>query len=115
HDLVGRHEQEFGLRVDEFADQPRSGDPVYLHFLARHPLHAEFSFLCLTMPGAGSAAWLAPPARDADGRVHRQPSPHLPHAARRSSASQALRMDSFSLAGMPAASTTSMRRLKLPT
>src|SRR5262245_39038319 len=43
HHLVGRHAQEFGLWVDEFSDQPRAGDPIYFHLLARHPLHGALS------------------------------------------------------------------------
>ena len=31
HDLVARHENELGVLVDEFLDQPRAGDPIDLH------------------------------------------------------------------------------------
>src|SRR5215470_3584528 len=41
HHLLGWHEQELRLRVDEFADQPRAGDPVNLHVLTCHPFHVH--------------------------------------------------------------------------
>ena len=33
HHLVGGHEQELGLRIDELLDEPRAGDPVHLDLL----------------------------------------------------------------------------------
>src|SRR5437868_10034373 len=41
-DLVGRDEQELGLRVHELADQPRAGDAVHLDALTGYPLHDGF-------------------------------------------------------------------------
>src|SRR5262249_3797110 len=39
HHLVGRREDELRLAIDEFADEPRAGDAVYLYALAGDPLH----------------------------------------------------------------------------
>src|SRR6185295_5559700 len=36
---LARHEQELGLRIDEFPDQPGAGDAIDLDALAGNPLH----------------------------------------------------------------------------
>jgi len=37
--LFRRHEDEFGLRINELLDEPGARHPVHLHFLARNPFH----------------------------------------------------------------------------
>ena len=38
-DLLIRHEDKFGLRVNELLDESRAGHAVNLHFLAGNPFH----------------------------------------------------------------------------
>src|SRR6266403_6187323 len=42
HYLIRRHEKEFGLRINEFFDQPRTGHPVHFDFFASNPFHSYF-------------------------------------------------------------------------
>src|SRR5215213_11465193 len=39
HNLVARYENELGILVDKFLDQPRASYPINLHALSRDPLH----------------------------------------------------------------------------
>src|SRR5215210_4227304 len=39
HHLVARYENELGVLVDKFLDQPRASNPIDLHALSRDPLH----------------------------------------------------------------------------
>src|SRR5439155_24099441 len=42
HDLVGRHEQQFGLGIYESTNQPGACDAVDVNVLSSHPLHDAF-------------------------------------------------------------------------
>jgi hypothetical protein len=42
-DLVRRNKNEFGLRVDEFPDEPRARHTVNFHFLTGNPFHTFHS------------------------------------------------------------------------
>src|SRR5581483_4194578 len=108
--LVGRHEQEFGLRIYELADQPGTGDAVHLHLLTSHPLHVEPPStiglpICSIRPRASCTRC----------RCACSP-PDIPSSSARcrarSSICHASRMASFSSAEMALASTTSMGCLK---
>ena len=55
HHLVGRGEDELGVLVDEFPDQPGAGDAVDLHMLARDPFHGGSPF-CKSNFGAAASS-----------------------------------------------------------
>src|SRR5579864_4765623 len=44
HDFVLRHEQKFGLRIDEYANQPGAGYSVHFDSLACYPIHDQVPF-----------------------------------------------------------------------
>src|SRR5439155_2717327 len=54
----GRHEEEFGIVVDEPDDEPGTGDPVDLRAFAGNPLHADSP----EVRGCGSGTVAAPMA-----------------------------------------------------
>ena len=39
--LIGRDEEKFGLRIDEFFNEPWTGDAVHFHFFACDPFHND--------------------------------------------------------------------------
>src|SRR5437867_12923730 len=43
-DLIGGNEEELGLRINEFPNQPGTSHAVHLYFLTRYPFH-RFSFV----------------------------------------------------------------------
>src|SRR5262245_47995210 len=58
HDLIDGNENEFSMRINELLDEPRTGDPVNLHLLARHPFHEAllprwFNLKCSRVPTRG--------------------------------------------------------------
>src|SRR5260370_4752676 len=70
HHLVFRHEQEFGLGVDEFADEPGAGYPIHFHSLTRNPFHGKNPFfqwpLALLAFARTSRAAFRPAAKSSD-------------------------------------------------
>src|SRR5437870_3929282 len=45
HHAVCRNEEELGLGIDEFLDEPRAGHPVHFHPFTRDPFHTASSSL----------------------------------------------------------------------
>src|SRR5438067_9368428 len=64
HYLFGRYEQELGLVVDELPDQPRAGDPVYLHAFTCDPLHDKPPMPWNYPSALNSSKWLCASALD---------------------------------------------------
>src|SRR5262249_27032872 len=64
HHLVYGHEEELGLWVDEFLDQPGTSDAIHFDLLASDPFHADM-LLVACLPVASSATMHRGPDRSA--------------------------------------------------